>query len=224
MADVVWKKAEPEVKEKIKTGETSINQVYQDIKKEEKKKDRDDYIKAQREDIKNNKIVMPDGKFEVIVMDPPWNYGREYDPDSSRVANPYPEMNKDELLNMNPPFADDSVLLLWTTHAFIWDAKELIDKWGFTYKATLVWDKEKIGMGAWFRMQCEFCLVAIKGKPFFQNTTYRDIIREPRREHSRKPESFYKMVEEVTAGRRLDYFSRSKRVGWEVFGNESEKF
>ena len=133
-------------------------------------------------------------------------------------------MSQDELLKLKIPFSKDCVLFLWTTHAFIWNAKELMDLWGFTYKATIVWDKEKIGMGAWLRMQCEFCLFGIKGKPIWNNTKWRDMIREPRREHSRKPEAFYKMVEEITVGRRLDYFAREKRKGWDVFGNDTERF
>jgi N6-adenosine-specific RNA methylase IME4 len=79
-------------------------------------------------------------------------------------------------------------------------------------------------MGAWLRMQCEFVLVGIKGKPTWSNTTWRDIIREPRREHSRKPDAFYDMVADITVGRRLEYFSRERREGWEVLGNDVEKF
>jgi len=181
-------------------------------------------IQQQRDDIDAGTLKLPDGVFEVVTMDPPWNYGREYDPSGSRVANPYPEMTQSQLLELQPPFADDCVIFLWTTHQFIWDAKELLDTWGFTYKANLVWDKEKIGMGAWLRMQCEFCLVGIKGKPTWQNTRWRDVIREPRRQHSRKPEVFYQMVEEITVGRRLEYFSRGGRPGWEAFGNDTQKF
>lgn len=193
-------------------------------KKEEKVEQRKIEIQAQKDAIASGEMKLPEGVFEVIAIDPPWNYGREYDPDGSRVANPYPEMNQSQLLELNPPFAENSICFLWTTHAFIFDAKELLDKWGFTYKATMVWDKEKIGMGAWLRMQCEFCLVGIKGKPMWNNTKYRDIIREPRREHSRKPDAFYEMVKEITIGRRLEYFSREKREGWEVFGNDTQKF
>jgi N6-adenosine-specific RNA methylase IME4 len=220
MADKVWKEATPEVKEQILTGEISINEAYKGIKKVERAID----IEKQREDIANNVMAKIDGLFEVISIDPPWNYGRAYDPDSSRVANPYPEMTQSELLKIKLPFSDDSVCLLWTTQAFIFDAKELLDKWGFTYKATIVWDKEKMGMGAWLRMQCEFCLIGIKGNPAWNNTKYRDIIREPRREHSRKPDCFFEMIEEITVGRRLEYFSRENRKGWEVYGNETNKF
>lgn len=210
----------PEKAAEILSGAKTIS----DIKNEEKIEARAALIQKQRDDIEQGVAALPDGVFEVVAMDPPWNYGREYDPDGSRVANPYPEMTQAQLLELEPPFADDAILFLWTTHQFIWDAKALLEKWGFTYKATVVWDKERIGMGHWVRMQCEFCLVAIKGKPTWDNTTWRDIIRESRREHSRKPDAFYTMVEEVTVGRRLEYFSREQRSGWEVFGNDTAKF
>lgn len=188
-----------------------------------KQRKREENLAVQKEDIQNG-IGLVDGLFEIIVVDPPWSYGREYNPDSSRVANPYPELSQQQLLKIELPSANDAVLFLWTTHAFIFNAKELLDNWGFEYKATIVWDKQKMGMGLWFRMQCEFCLVGIKGKPLWNNTTWRDIISEPRREHSRKPDIFYKMVDEITVGRKLDYFSRDKKTGWEVFGNDTSKF
>jgi Transcriptional activator, adenine-specific DNA methyltransferase len=153
MAEQVRKKS-PEKWEKAKAGEVSISTAYKEIKKEEKKAERQAIIEEQKEAIKSGAVEIPSGKFDVVVMDPPWNYGREYDPDTSRVANPYPEMTQAQLLDLKPPFSDDCVIFLWTTHAFIWDAKQLLDHWGFTYKATMVWDKESIGMGAWLRMQC----------------------------------------------------------------------
>jgi N6-adenosine-specific RNA methylase IME4 len=219
-ADYVWKKAEPEVREKIKKDKVSIHEAYKDIKKQEKI----EAINKQKEAIKTGQVKLPEGVYEVVSIDPPWNYNREYDPEGSRVASPYPEMNQEQLLKLNPPFAKDCVLFLWTTHKFLFDAKELMDKWNFDYKATLVWNKEKMGIGKWFRMQCEFCLVGIKGNPIWQNTEYRDIISESRREHSRKPEAFYKMVEAITCGRKLDYFSREQREGWDSYGNDTEKF
>lgn len=218
------KKNAPDLWEEAKAGDRTIGNAYAEVKKQEKKAERERLIETQREEISSGAIESPTGLYDVVAMDPPWNYGRKYDPDSSRVANPYPEMTQAELLAMEPPFADSCVLFLWTTHQFIWDAKALADRWGFEYKATLVWDKEKIGMGSWLRMQCEFCLVCIKGKPLWDNTTWRDVIREARREHSRKPEAFYQMVESVTVGRRLDYFSREQRDGWVSFGNDTGRF
>ena len=213
-------KHRPDLHERVKAGDMTSSKAVSTAKKEAREVE----IQKQREAIASGEADLPDGLFEVVVMDPPWNYGREYDPETSRVANPYPEMTQEELLAMEPPFASDAALFLWTTHQFIWDAKALMDRWGFTYKAALVWDKEKMGMGAWLRMQCEFCLIGVRGKPTWDNSSWRDIIREPRREHSRKPETFYRMVEAVTVGRRLDFFSREARDGWESFGNDTSKF
>jgi len=226
----IQEKAPEEVKEKLKTGEVSINQAYQEIKKEEKKAERVKVIQKQIEDIESGELPELQGLFDVVSVDPPWPYEGEskkvtsFDPNGRRVANPYPEMSIQEIKDIQMPLMNDSIVFLWTTHKFLPDAFDILKEWGMEYKATLVWNKEKIGMGAWFRMQCEFCLVGVKGKPYFENTKYRDIFSEPRREHSRKPDSFFNMVEEITLGRRLEYFSREKREGWEVFGNDVEKF
>lgn len=209
----------PELAREIWSGGKTLT----DIKKEEKVKARQEQIEEIKKKIENDEIEKPSGLFDVLVIDPPWNYGREYDPETSRVANPYPEMNQSDLLNIEIPAKDNCVLFLWTTHAFIWDAKELMDKWAFTYKATLVWDKNKMGMGANVRMQCEFCLLGVKGKPVLQGASERDIIRESRREHSRKPEAFYSMVDRMTVGKKLDYFSRENREGWFCYGAETGK-
>ena len=230
MADVVFKKASPEVEEKVLSNEMTINQAYKEIKKEEKKKERIDVIQQQMYDIETGKLPELKGLFDVICVDPPWPYEvknknvTSFDPYGRRVANPYPEMSIEEIKNIKMPLMDNSIVFLWSTHKFLPDAFDILKEWGMEYKATLVWNKEKIGMGSWFRMQCEFCLVGIKGKPYFNNTKYRDIFSEPRREHSRKPDLFFKIITEITLGRRLEYFSREKRYGWEVFGNDINKF
>lgn len=209
---------------------TAVLQAVKAKQVEEKKEERIVKIEKQIEDINAGKLPELQGKFSVVSVDPPWPYEGEsekvttYDPNGRRVANPYPEMSIEAIKSIELPVLDDSIVFLWTTHKFIKDAFDILQAWGFEYKATMVWDKEKIGMGAWFRMQCEFCLVGIKGKPYWENTSYRDIIREPRREHSRKPDAFFEMVENITKGRRLEYFSREKRNNWEVFGNDTEKF
>jgi len=214
------KEENPEKFKQVKSGEKSITEVKKEIKKEKFIAK----VEKQKTEIKTKPKPTIDGNFDVIVLDPPWNYGREYDPENSRVANPYPEMTQQELKDLKIQANDNSVMWLWTTHAFIQDAFELIDHWGFTYKAILTWNKEKIGMGHWLRMQTEFCLLAIKGKPVWDNTTYRDIIIEKRREHSRKPEAFYNMVNEICYGSKLEYFAREQRKGFSVFGNDTNKF
>lgn len=223
-------KASDEVKQKLSIGTMSINEAYKEIKKEEKKVERVELIQKQIEDIEEG--LLPDlvGLFDVISVDPPWPYEGEsknitsFDSVGRRVANPYPEMSIEQIKDIELPLMENAVVLLWTTHKFLPHAFEILKEWNLDYKATLVWNKEKIGMGAWFRMQCEFCLVGVKGKPYWENTTYRDIIIESRREHSRKPDSFFEMIEKITMGNRLEYFSREKREGWKVFGNDINKF
>ena len=195
--------------------------VLKKIKEKKRKSD----LKCQIDEIEQHTPEMPEGLFDVIVIDPAWSYGTGYDATGRRCANPYPEMTQDEFKAIEIPASENSVMFLWTTHKFIWDAKELLDTWGFEYRNMIVWDKKVMGMGNLFRMRCEFCLVGIKGKPLFRDVhNLEDIITEQRREHSRKPEKFYEMVNELCVGRKLDYFSRMKREGWEVFGNDTDRF
>ena len=172
-----------------------------------------------------------------MVIDPPWPYELEldehgdpirqvssYDAEGRRAANQYPEMSIKEIADLHIPAQDDSVMWLWTTHRFMRDSFQLLEDWGFEYKVMLVWDKQKMGMGHWLRLQCEFCLLAIKGNPVWENTHVRDILSVPRREHSRKPDEFFEMVDKVCQGAKLDYFSREKRPGWDQIGNDVDKF
>jgi N6-adenosine-specific RNA methylase IME4 len=231
MFDIVKAKAPEEIKAKLRTGEVSINQAYKEIKKEEKIDERKKDIERQLFDIESGNLPELLGKYEVIAIDPPWAYEEkgglsltDYNPETTRGATPYPTMKVSEIKEINLPLTDNAVLFLWTTHAFLKDAFEILEHWELKYKATLVWDKERMGMGRTIRLQCEFCLIAFKGNPIFNGSSERDIIREARREHSRKPDAFYQYVERSTIGRKLEYFSREKRTNWEIYGNEVEKF
>lgn len=185
-----------------------------------KKIDRQIKIQNLKEGIEKGDIKLPEGKFQVIVIDPPWGYDDTYNPEKRRGTIPYPSMALEELKEIDLPAADDSILFLWTTQSRIWDTKELLEAWGYEYRAILTWDKELMGIGLFFRMQCEFCIVGIKGKPIWNATDVRDIIRETRTTHSTKPEAFYQMIDKHCVGRKLDYFARKQRKGWEVYGNE----
>ena len=210
-------KAEARENDDIVSRSSVLNKIKQEKRKAE--------IARQVQQIETQAITMPDGLFDVIAMDPPWNYGTEYDATGRRVANPYPEMSQSELKAITLPAKEDCVLFLWTTHKFIWDAKELLDTWGFTYRNMIVWDKKQMGIGSLLRMRCEFCLIGVKGTPVFRDVhNLEDIIEESRREHSRKPEAFYELVNKLCVGRKLDYFSRTEREGWESYGNDTRKF
>ena len=231
MADVVFKKATPEVIEKVNKSEVSINAAYKEIKKEEKKEERDKKIQEVKQKIESENLTTLYKKYHVIAIDPPWAYNEkggfssdDYDAQNNRGAVDYPTMTIEQIKKIELPAADDSVLFLWTTHAFLRDSFDIMKEWGFEYKATIVWDKVKMGMGRNVRMQVEFCLLGIKGKPIIQGSSERDIITEPRREHSRKPEAFYEMVERMCIGNKLDYFSRQTRKNWEHYGAEQGQF
>lgn len=206
----------------IPTRTIALQKTKQAIRKQD--------IQRQVEEIEMQTLEQPDGLFDVIVIDPPWGYIKQahhgsFDANGRRGTNPYPEMTQEELKAIELPAAEDCVLFLWTTHQFIWDAKELLDHWGFDYRCMLVWNKQQMGTGNLIRMQCEFCLIGLKGKPIFKDVhDVRDLIEESRREHSRKPEKFYQLVGKLCAGRKLDYFSRAQREGWVAYGNETDKF
>lgn len=187
-----------------------------------KNKQIEEKIRKQREEILSG-LEQPNGLYDMIIIDPPWNYGRKYDSEGSRSASPYPEMTQEQLLqeDISSKTKNDCILWLWTTDEFIWDAKELLEHWGFEYKAILTWDKEKMGMGRWLRLQCEYCLLGIKGKPLWESKDIRDIIRESRTQHSVKPESFYKILKDNFIGRKLDYFGREPKEGFDSYGTRN---
>lgn len=194
-----------------------------------KKQTRINVINGQIEQISKGSITRPSGLFHVISIDPPWpydlRYGRNrYDPIGRKATSPYPEMPIEQLRHILLPAADDCVLWLWTTHSFIRDAYDLLEQWGFEDKAMLTWVKDRIGLGTWLRSKSEFCILATKGKPVINLTNQSTVLYAPRREHSRKPDEFYKLVDSLCVGRKLDFFSREVREGWAQMGNDTTKF
>jgi N6-adenosine-specific RNA methylase IME4 len=119
---------------------------------------------------------------------------------------------------------DSCVLWLWTTNAFMREAYACLDAWGFQEKTILTWDKEIMGLGDWLRNQTEHCILAVRGSPIVSLTNQTTILREKRREHSRKPESFYTLVEALCPGSKLEMFAREKRANWTAWGAETEAF
>ncbi len=191
-----------------------------------KKERRATELEEQRRAIEEGQATLPEGVFEVICIDPPWPYGNadNYNAKGFRGTCPYPEMSLEELTLIELPIADDCFIWLWTTHQFMRHAFTLLDAWGFQEKSILTWVKPSMGTGRWLRSQSEFCIMAVKGKPVFHLTNQTTVIHGDRREHSRKPDEFYQMVEALCIGRRLDYFSREKRPGWAQIGSEPAKF
>lgn len=204
----------PEFLSKIESGDITAVEAVEIIKN----KKHEQRIEEQRKNIEEGKIELPRGKYEVIVIDPPWPYGTEYDSKGRRSASPYPEMSLEELIKLDLPTSDNCILFLWTTHKFMRHSFDLIDVWGFRDVAIITWVKNRMGLGEWLRSQSEFCIMCVKGTPTINLTNQTTVVYGPLREHSRKPDEFYKMVDELCIGRKLDYFGREKREGWECFG------
>jgi len=217
-------KAEQEVV--VAKGEDEILKMAKEIrakKSEVRKAERIADIIKQTEDIKNLDINF-DKSYSCIVIDPPWGYGTEYDPNGRRAANPYPEMTLEQIKDIKLPTTDDCVLWLWTTHKFMRHSFDIIDTWGFRDVSILTWKKDRIGLGSWLRSQSEFCIMCVKGSPVVNLSNQSTVIEGKLREHSRKPDEFYSMVDSLCVGTKLDYFSREQRNGWDTFGNDESKF
>lgn len=190
--------------------------------------------KHQIGEIKESEVIVPNGRFNVISCDPPWPYDLEnkrnpwetHDQQGRRAASPYPELRILDIASNEPPSADDCFLFLWTTHRFMPDAYRLLDLWDFEPKTIITWVKDQIGLGAWLRSQSEFCIMAVKGKPKVALEGQSTVINGKLREHSRKPDKFYELVESLVPNkyRKLDMYSREKREGWEQIGNEPARF
>lgn len=162
------------------------------------------------------------GPFDIIVADPPWEGSPSGPPDRS-IESHYRTLHIGEISELKPDAKPDSVLFLWTTVRMRFEAEKVLGAWGFTYVTEAVWDKENMGTGVWFRNQHESVLIATRGKfsppPMF--TRVSSVFREQKREHSRKPECFYKWVEDAFPGmKKLEMYCRHPRPGWAVWGNE----
>jgi len=159
----------------------------------------------------------------LVLADPPWRYDFA-ETDSRQIENQYPSATVDEIIAHKPETEQDCVLLMWATVAKLREAFEVMDGWGFEYKTHAVWDKEKIGMGYWFRGQHELLLVGTKGQASPPEAEHRvsSVFREPRGKHSAKPQCVYEWIEAAFPERvKLEMYCRAPREGWAVFGNES---
>jgi N6-adenosine-specific RNA methylase IME4 len=148
-------------------------------------------------------------------------------------------MKTEEILSL--PVADlcdksGCVLWLWFTNNHMIEAARCLEQWGFDLKTILTWEKvtkdgtkTHLGTGHWLRNCTEHCALAVRGnvKAFSGQTLTNEstILHSPRREHSRKPEQFFELVEKLCPDMtKLEMFARSSRVGWDCWGWEADMF
>ena len=133
--------------------------------------------------------------------------------------------------------ADDCALFMWVVWPTLPDAIDVLRAWGFEYKTcAFTWMKANqyklfaleedvyMGLGYWTRANSEVCLLGTRGKPKRIAPNVRQGIIEPRREHSRKPDCVHERIESLVKGPYLELFARTRRHGWDAWGNETDKF
>ena len=178
------------------------------------------------DELRRAPLPMPGGRFRVLVLDPPWKYEKRAEDITHRGRCPYPDMAVDEIaaLPVREKMEDDAVVWLWTTNSFMREAYQLADCWGLEVKTILTWAKDRMGTGDWLRGKTEHCLLCTKGRPVVTLTNQTTLLSGPLREHSRKPDEFFALVESLCPGSKLEFFAREARPGWRAWGAETEKF
>jgi N6-adenosine-specific RNA methylase IME4 len=168
---------------------------------------------------------LPVGAYRLIYADPPWRY-EHIETESRAIENQYPTMSHDELCAIRVPAAEDAVLFLWATSPKLAEAIRVLEAWGFSYRTCAVWDKERLGMGYYFRQQHELLLVAARGSLPVPEPSARpaSVLRVKRGKHSAKPALVYELLESMypafTERDRIELFNRTDRPGWTAWGNE----
>lgn len=166
-------------------------------------------------------------KYNVIYADPPWSYSNKRTGGSmiSGAEAKYPTMHIDDICAMEIPSDKNAVLFLWATVPLMPEAFRVMDAWGFEYKTMITWRKVmSLGMGFWWRGQCEHLLFGVKGKVKAFRMQESNFIQCKVEKHSQKPIVFHELIERATPHltNKLELFARREREGWNVFGNQVE--
>lgn len=173
------------------------------------------------------------GAYRTIVADPPWEYPEGFATRSrtpgkwqgpvTRYDLPYPSMSIEDICEMpvHGLGAKDCRLFLWTTNRWIEDAFTVMRAWRFKYRQTLTW-KKLDGLSGSLAPNSEFLIVGTRGAPGRLSRLPNAVIEHSQtKEHSKKPELFLDLVEQLSPSPYLEMFSRRARIGWDVWGNES---
>ncbi len=173
------------------------------------------------------------GPYTTILADPPWQFQNrtgKMAPEHKRLLR-YPTMELKEIMELPVPklAAAKSHLYLWVPNALLQEGLKVMEAWGFTYKCNLVWYKirkdggpDGRGVGFYFRNVTELVLFGVRGsmRTLRPGRTQVNLLSTRKREHSRKPDEFYDLVEACSPGPYFELFARFRRPGWHQWGNE----
>ena len=176
-------------------------------------------------------------KFATILADPPWRFTNrtgKMAPEHRRLSR-YETMTLDDIkaLPVEGIAAETAHLYLWTPNALLPEALEVMAAWGFAYKSNLIWHKVRKdggsdgrGVGFYFRNVTEMVLFGVRGKnarTLDPGRSQVNMLQTRKREHSRKPDEQYALIESCSPGPRLELFARGERKGWAVWGNQADE-
>lgn len=173
------------------------------------------------------------GQYATILADPPWQFQNrtgKVAPEHRRLLR-YPTMEPREILELPVArlAAARSHLYLWVPNALLAEGLRVMEAWGFTYKSNLVWHKVRKdggsdgrGVGFYFRNVTELVLFGVRGsmRTLPPGRTQVNLLATRKREHSRKPDEIYDIIEACSPGPYLELFARFPRPGWRQWGNE----
>ncbi len=174
-------------------------------------------------------------KFGCILADPPWRFANrtgKMAPEHRRLSR-YATMSFEDIaaLPVGGVAADPAHLYLWVPNALLPFGLSTMQAWGFEYKSNIVWHKVRKdggsdgrGVGFYFRNVTELLLFGVRGKharTLAPGRSQVNLLATRKREHSRKPDELYPIIEACSPGPRLELFARGARPGWMVWGNEA---
>ncbi len=174
-------------------------------------------------------------KFGTVLADPPWrflNRTGKIAPENKRLTR-YETMSTEEICAL--PIAsivnERAHLYLWVPNAILPDGLRVLEAWGFTYKTNLIWHKVRKdggsdgrGVGFYFRNVTEILLFGVRGKnarTLDPGRVQVNLLASRKREHSRKPEEQYAIIQACSPGPRIELFARGRKRGWTVWGCEA---
>ena len=174
-------------------------------------------------------------KYRTVLADPPWRFMNrtgKVAPEHQRLAR-YATLSRDEIaaLPVGHMVTEQSHCYLWVPNALLADGLHVLARWGFTYKTMIIWHKirkdggsDGRGVGFYFRNVTEVVLFGVRGnlRTLAPGRRQVNLIASMKREHSRKPDELYPVVEACSPGPWVELFARAPyRNGWATWGNES---
>lgn len=173
-----------------------------------------------------------------ILADPPWQFSNrtgKMAPEHKRLSR-YSTLKLDDIksIPVAAACAEQCHLYLWVPNALLQEGLDVMRAWGFTYKSNLVWHKirkdgepDGRGVGFYFRNTTELILFGVRGKlrTLQPGRTQVNILKTRKREHSRKPDELYEIIEACSPGPYLELFARGRfSERWQVWGDQSENY